>query len=97
LTILFAGMVAELIFMPALLAGPLGAVFKPRRRPTSDNSTDRGHDREFMDRPEPAGSAIETGPSFPGQLVTTPHLAPENIRSSVVMRSDSSHARRVTE
>lgn len=32
LTILFAGVVAELVFYPALLAGPLGAVFKPRRK-----------------------------------------------------------------
>jgi hypothetical protein len=30
LTILFAGVAAELIFMPALLAGPLGRVFRPR-------------------------------------------------------------------
>jgi predicted RND superfamily exporter protein len=30
LTILFAGVAAELIFFPALLAGPLGACFKPR-------------------------------------------------------------------
>jgi uncharacterized protein len=32
LTILFMGVVAELIFFPALLAGPLGLVFKPRKR-----------------------------------------------------------------
>lgn len=30
LTILFMGVVAELIFFPSLLAGPLGAFFKPR-------------------------------------------------------------------
>lgn len=30
LSILWMGMIAELIFFPALLAGPLGAVFKPR-------------------------------------------------------------------
>lgn len=32
LTILFAGVAAELIFFPALLAGPLGACFKPRKQ-----------------------------------------------------------------
>jgi len=32
LTILWMGVVAELIFFPALLAGPLGLVFKPRKR-----------------------------------------------------------------
>jgi len=31
LTILFMGVVAELVFFPALLAGPLGMFFKPRR------------------------------------------------------------------
>jgi len=33
LTILFMGVVAELIFFPALLAGPLGRVFRPRKAP----------------------------------------------------------------
>lgn len=32
LVILWLGAVAELIFFPALLAGPLGSVFKPRKR-----------------------------------------------------------------
>jgi predicted RND superfamily exporter protein len=32
LVILWMGVVAELIFFPALLAGPLGVVFKPRKR-----------------------------------------------------------------
>lgn len=36
LSILFAGVVAELIFYPALLAGPLGAVFKARKPNTPD-------------------------------------------------------------
>jgi uncharacterized membrane protein YdfJ with MMPL/SSD domain len=31
LTILLAGVVAELVLLPALLAGPLGAVFQPAR------------------------------------------------------------------
>ncbi len=41
LTILWAGVVAELIFFPAILAGPLGSVFKPRKKPPvppSDNA-----------------------------------------------------------
>ena len=32
LVILWLGAVAELIFFPALLAGPLGAMFKPRKK-----------------------------------------------------------------
>jgi predicted RND superfamily exporter protein len=33
MTILIAGVVAELVMMPAILAGPLGKVFKPRLKP----------------------------------------------------------------
>jgi hypothetical protein len=44
LAILWAGVVAELIFFPALLAGPLGVVFKPRKSaadaPTADPLAD---------------------------------------------------------
>jgi hypothetical protein len=44
LTILWAGVVAELIFFPALLAGPLGRVFKPRKKKAGDGSHDAsGH------------------------------------------------------
>jgi hypothetical protein len=32
MTILVAGVVAELVMMPAILAGPLGTVFKPRQK-----------------------------------------------------------------
>ncbi len=45
LTILWAGVVAELIFFPALLAGPMGACFKPR------SSTEPAHEE---DRTPPA-------------------------------------------
>jgi len=38
LTILFAGLVAELVFFPALLAGPLGLVFKPLGRPHAEHA-----------------------------------------------------------
>jgi uncharacterized protein len=37
LTILWAGVVSELIYFPALLAGPLGWVFKPRLQSGSDH------------------------------------------------------------
>lgn len=39
LAILFAGVAAELIFLPALLAGPLGAVFRPAKGTETDKST----------------------------------------------------------
>jgi hypothetical protein len=34
---LWMGVVAELIFFPAILAGPLGVVFKPRKLKTDAN------------------------------------------------------------
>jgi hypothetical protein len=37
LVILWLGAVAELIYFPALLAGPLGMVFKPRKKPGSEH------------------------------------------------------------
>jgi hypothetical protein len=40
LVILWLGVVAELIFFPALLAGPLGLVFKPRKRKAAEGSTE---------------------------------------------------------
>ena len=41
LVILWMGAIAELIFFPAILAGPLGLVFKPRKR--ADKRTDDAH------------------------------------------------------
>lgn len=44
LVILWLGAVAELIYFPALLAGPLGNVFKPRKRAGNDEQhADHGH------------------------------------------------------
>jgi predicted RND superfamily exporter protein len=39
LVILWLGAAAELIFFPALLAGPLGSVFKPRKKPGQPAAT----------------------------------------------------------
>jgi hypothetical protein len=41
LVILWLGAVAELIYFPALLAGPLGLVFKPRRKPAIPHGPSR--------------------------------------------------------
>jgi hypothetical protein len=40
LTILIAGVIAELIMLPALLAGPMGKVFEQKRARTSRDSFD---------------------------------------------------------
>jgi hypothetical protein len=53
LVILWLGAVAELIYFPALLAGPLGMVFKPRAKPAVDRAAGPGHEhvREASQRP----------------------------------------------
>jgi len=43
LAILWAGVIAELVFFPALLASPLGAVFKPRKRARQQQGDDNRH------------------------------------------------------
>jgi hypothetical protein len=43
LVILWLGAVAELIYFPALLAGPLGLVFKPRKKTTPRRTTHEAH------------------------------------------------------
>jgi predicted RND superfamily exporter protein len=65
LTILWMGVIAELIFFPAILAGPLGSVFKPRKKP----QTAPAHREpvEPIAEPEPIGEelAIEAAQGIP--------------------------------
>lgn len=91
LAILFAGVVAELIMMPALLAGPLGRFCNPRvsnkRKPASV--------------PAPAGaeasgeSSAESGPPA-GKGFAEPHITGEirPPRPPTVIRRDRGHDRR---
>jgi predicted RND superfamily exporter protein len=58
LTILFMGVVAELVFFPALLAGPLGTFFKPRRGAGPLKPPD-SIARELKAEDFPAGEAAE--------------------------------------
>ena len=45
LVILWLGAVAELIYFPALLAGPLGSVFKPRKKAAAGHTFEwRSHE-----------------------------------------------------
>jgi uncharacterized protein len=65
LTILWMGVVAELIFFPAILAGPLGMVFKPRKKPQAAPA--QSEPVEPMAEPEPldAELAIESAQGIP--------------------------------
>ncbi len=57
LTILWAGVLAELVFFPAILAGPLGLVFKPRKRKAG--SSPSGHDDHASDSAKEASGPVE--------------------------------------
>lgn len=67
LAILFAGVVAELVFFPALLASPLGLAFRPRKRPDEPpGSSHAGHPAGPSDLGDSSGDGpatvrIETG------------------------------------
>jgi predicted RND superfamily exporter protein len=58
LVILWLGVVAELIFFPAILAGPLGLVFRPRAKPEEEthpfDSGDSGEDSTVATIPLPS-------------------------------------------
>jgi predicted RND superfamily exporter protein len=70
LTILWCGVVAELIYFPALLAGPLGSVFAPARHHGHESHSEASHDIPVdpheLDEPARAGTV-----KFP---LVKPHL-----------------------
>jgi predicted RND superfamily exporter protein len=63
LTILFAGVVAELIFFPALLAGPLGRAFHVRRAANATKPGPHWNPRRWADCPTASDQAV--GPHSP--------------------------------
>jgi predicted RND superfamily exporter protein len=77
LTILFMGVVAELIFFPALLAGPLGRVFRPRKTPVQATVDDGFNEavvysleEERSDRPHSGVAAPRLGTPRVGERGT---------------------------
>jgi len=87
LIILWMGVVAELIFFPALLAGPLGVVFKPRKRKEDDLAPTPELQSPLETVPAPmmvASEATESSvPQPAGKAALLNHL-----------RQDSTHSRR---
>lgn len=72
LSILWAGVVAELIFFPALLAGPLGLVFKPNKK----GGLKPAHgEAESHEQPAAGQAQVETVRAE--KTVKGPHAAPE--------------------
>lgn len=87
LAILFAGVVAELIMMPALLAGPLGRFCNPR-------ISKRRQSRESASSPGQADgeSSAEAGQPSDGGFAH-PHITDETrpLRKGTVIRRDRGH------
>ena len=100
LVILWLGAVAELIFFPALLAGPLGAFFKPRKKPgqaaATDEATTAGppqlqvvrHDAADEESPEQPADAAEDDQNG---SVPPPHTGRATVPRAV--RRDGPHGR----
>jgi predicted RND superfamily exporter protein len=92
LTILWLGAVAELIYFPALLAGPLGLAFKPRKKSAAPE--DRRDDDLAAEIPHPPQLQLvhhdgDSGPAF--LTPSHPHtLSPAHPRN---LRPDSPHRR----
>ena len=83
LIILWLGVVAELIFFPALLAGPLGSVFKPRKKTVAGPPQ-----LQVIRDDEPAGSSAQVDDAHRG----TPAPHDGSARPSVLHgRRDGSH------
>jgi hypothetical protein len=83
LSILWMGVVAELIFFPALLAGPLGLVFKPRKKVAADSGS-----QQEVAAAEPVMAA---GFEEAGVAGTRPARKPARAASLRVLRQDDSH------
>ncbi|MCI0360357.1 MAG: MMPL family transporter, partial [Planctomycetaceae bacterium] len=104
LVILWMGAIAELIFFPALLAGPLGAMFKPRKKSGQDSRPPAGeqpaagppqlvvvHDDEALDEDSEDSADGSAGADDSG-IASAPHTG--RTRSPRSLRRDSSHRRR---
>lgn len=75
--ILVAGLIAELVMLPALLAGPLGVVFRPKVR------KEAGKRKEPTVEALPGRAAVQPVPSGPHspRLAPSPHSIPHGMPS----------------
>lgn len=93
LTILWMGAIAELIFFPAILAGPLGAVFQPRKKAAgSDDSHAASPPQLQVIRDDEASVEDIATANGDGHSTPLPHGAKGSARGNV--RQDSSHRTR---
>jgi len=73
LVILFAGLVAELVMTPALLASPLGKYFKPRKRKAAPGDTAAG-ERQPAQEEIPEEVTAEVGASVAASAPPRSHI-----------------------
>ena len=93
LTILWMGAIAELIFFPAILAGPLGAVFQPRKKaaPAGETHATTPPQLQVIRDDEASLHDAPTG-NGDGHATPVPHGGKGFARGSV--RQDPSHRSR---
>lgn len=94
LAILWAGVVAELVFFPALLAGPLGGVFKPRKRKAAAAvEAEAGKETTTMESISPISTEPPVIEPLPGSGVPTPNLLSTagKIKARRAVREDQPH------
>ena len=88
LTILFAGLVAELIMLPALLAGPLGKYLCPRdRHAQQQDSSTAAEEADSSDAYPPAVLPIGSSACAPGSR----HRHTQESHESKILRRHGSH------
>jgi hypothetical protein len=101
LVILWLGAIAELIYFPALLAGPLGRVFRPRRQAAqqpaaapvaSDESKPLPVPRLAVVGPEDLAEAEEQAASAPSAAPGTPNTSGPAVPHRH-LRADAPHRR----
>ena len=106
LVILWLGAVAELIYFPALLAGPLGLVFKPRKKGVPHRTVHDAHviheeprqpQLQIVRHDEAASDAeleelaVVAGADGNGHAVAAPHRA--KTAPQLHLRQDTPHGR----
>lgn len=77
LTLLAAALVGDLVFLPAILAGPLGKYFgKERKKPREER---------------PNSKAEETGDEAVAEATATPHIGKSGQAQGTILRQDRGH------
>src|SRR5690606_30121127 len=77
-SLLAVALIGDLVFLPALLAGPLGRVFRPDHKARSKHSDD---DSDAAEEPADEPSAEVDAPEAAGEEMEEPRVYPVHGRS----------------